>query len=54
MEELMEDFTIENLRDFMNNIENINKLYSGCGFIQNEVQKTREGVYNKKYRKMFM
>ena len=36
MKDLMKDFTIPNLRDFMNDIENINKLYRGDGFIQNE------------------
>ncbi len=36
MEDLMKDFTIPNLRDFMNDIENINKLYRGDGCAQNE------------------
>ena len=34
--ELMEKFSVQNLRDFMNNIENINEFYTGLGYIINK------------------
>ena len=35
-DQLMKDFSVQNLRDFMNNIENINEFYTGRGYIINK------------------